>query len=689
MQNFNRCAFIAGLLWFCQPYAIAKEAVEHTLYPSELVKLSLDDLFKIKVKVASKTLENLFDTPASVTVFTHRELQAMGLNSVEEVLNFVPGFFSVNESVLGSGYMVSARGRTSPQASYNILFLLDGERLNDEISGGALAINHYIPLQNVKQIEIIRGPGSALYGTSAFLGVVNIISDDADNRVFLSAGELNSREAYVQVSEHNENWGFSAFARYFGDAGSRYPGALSSDDPRRGRDAALSLHRQRFDFKLRYLERQVAFPQYPLATDTAPNLAHSEQTTAYLEYSSPKSTKHDWNMRLGYMRQSTNSLLRDPEVEAFLQPYLTNEGLTPEQLAQAQLISGELAQEQAWHFNVDGHYVFNAHHEIFAGLTGRRANNDKFRFQGNFDKTAGMNVVYNNTNPVAYYEAIQVGEAGAAEGFRTILSIYAQSKHSLTEQVSATLGARYDQYSDFGHSINPRLALLYSPVHTTQLKFLYGEAFRAPSLRQLSGSDSGNPNLTAEKIKTAELAWLQSYPAQKLQTTLTYFHNWHSGLIDTVPVAGVNIPLRIFVNLPDTLQTSGWELEANTQLWDNFSLRLAYSYMNETETNPRRFPKQTLALMLNYQWQNWNFNLNTYFHDDLEYQFNRKKTLLLDANWQVNATLRYHIDRGLYLVGRVNNLLDETSYSSSKISGLPYGLPNRGRSANLGVEFNW
>ncbi len=662
--------------YLCLPFSLQATEEADPLSIQKLLSLSMPELFELKVKVASKTLENVFEAPSSVTVFSRRELQAMGLTSIEEVLNFVPGFFSTKEVIFGSGYTVSARGQTSPQASYNILFMIDGKRLNDETGGGALAINHYLPLHNVKQIEIIRGPGSALYGTSAFLGVVNIVTAQDVNQAFISAGDIGQREIYVAAAQQNIDWGVSASTRYFKDDGKVYAGTIPGEDPRSGRDVALNLRYKKLSLGLRYMDRQTTYPHEEAATDTLPNYSHTDQTDIHVTYKGADTAKYTWTVSGGYTEYQTDILARDSGAESLLSALF---GPVP-------ILNGEVSKEHGWHLNLDGSYWLTSKHELFAGLTWRKADIDKNRFQVNFDYGAAFDLLFNDAQvDVAYYgntareNSVSVNETG-----RDIFGVYVQDKYHIHDQVSATLGVRYDHYSDFGQSVNPRLALLYSPRRSTQFKWLYGEAFRAPSLRQISGQP-GNAQLNAEKIKTAEMAWLQSYPQHKLQTTLTYFYNWHSDLIDTTPNGGI----QIFANQDGIVKTSGLELEASIQPIQNLSLRLAYTYLPGGQDTSRYFPQQSVALILNYQLPNWNFNLNGYFHDDVEYRMNRTTFIPLESYWHFNAAIRYRVDADLHLVARVNNLLDEEYFSASKVLGLSSGMPYRGRTANVGIEFSW
>ncbi len=96
----------------------------------KLLSMSIEELLEVTVTVASKTAESVSESPSSVTVFTRQELLSMGITTMEELLNLVPGFVATREVVLGQGSTVSARGQTTPQDSYNILFMVDGQPIH-------------------------------------------------------------------------------------------------------------------------------------------------------------------------------------------------------------------------------------------------------------------------------------------------------------------------------------------------------------------------------------------------------------------------------------------------------------------------------------------------------------------------------------------------------------------------------
>jgi len=648
----------------------------------DLLELSLEELLDVEIVVASKTEETIFDAPSSVTVFTRQQLLRMGVNSVEELLNFVPGFIASREVVLGQGYMVGARGSTTSQASYNVLFMLDGQRLNDDLRGSALNAIHFISLANVKQIEIIRGPGSASYGTGAMTGVVNIVTATDVNDAFVGIGNLDSREAYFNTFHKGKNWSLSLSARHFEDQGYTYsklstPDQPAVQDPRQGRDIQFRLNYDKLRLNLWHHTRR--FDGFYISNILNNNdIIDGEQSSISFDYKLLDNARWDVTVEGGYSKNDTDTMVEYASQQMILA--LPASVVTSGRVA---AIERTYTQESAWNLGLNGRYRFSDNHTFFAGLSWYQPRIHKFRRGSNYDSFQ-LNTILSQKKPagqLTYYDPpleIQV----TPESHRDLIGLYLQHKYQVSQQVALTWGARYDHYPDVGSTINPRAALVYSPTDKTKFKWLYGEAFRAPAIFQSDSMDTGNPQLKPEKIKTMELAWLQQH--QDFQTTLTYFYSRASDRIDTVLIPGTTN--RRFENLAGDIDTAGWEMEASTEISKGLSLRAAYTLMQKTEENPRRFPKQTFSLIANYLHDKWDFNLNTYFHDSIQQQIAKGKLVDLSSYWVTNGTIRYALLNQVTLVGKVSNLFDEDYSSSSKSITFVDGVPNRGRSYALGVE---
>lgn len=637
----------------------------------KLLDLSLEELFNIKIEVASKKQEQLFDAPSSVTVFTRREITAMGVDSVEELLNFVPGFSSSREVVFSDGYMVSARGRTTPQASYNILFLVDGQRLNNDRSGGALVHHRFISLHNVERVEVIRGPGSALYGTSAFSGVVNIITSDTLNEAYVGMGSSRRKEAHLNLSQAGENWRVALSARAFADQGEAYANLV---DPRQGKNLDAKGCFDRLRVQLRHQQRK--FDGYTFGEEKDV-LAQIESQFIRAQYRVFEDSRYHLDAFATYSRQQLsilNEIVSKAAISS-LSPGLVN--------GTEAVMSKARMDEREWHLGLEGRYQLDDQHELFAGLDWRQADNFRDRAQSNYLAADPSAIVPGSMEqPITYAggEYVDLGSV-SREGKRTIRSVYLQDKYRINEQWATTLGIRYDHYSDFGGTVNPRFSLLHAPNDHTSFKLLYGEAFRAPSIRQLSGVP-GNPDLQPEKLKTLELAWLNKFAVA--QTTATWFYSRNTDLIDTRPRATGQG--RQFQNVEGRLDTAGWEWEVAMQPRKNFSLRAAYSHLYKTEENPRRFPRRTFSAIANYQMDPWNFNLSVYHHSGVE-QPTASGITPISGYWLASAHIRYSFNPRLTFSARVHNVLDAKIQSSVKPLGFTEGIQNRGRVYLLGL--NW
>jgi len=325
-----------------------------------------------------------------------------------------------------------------------------------------------------------------------------------------------------------------------------------------------------------------------------------------------------------------------------------------------------LVKEREWQFGIDGHYSLNAQHELLAGLEWRRPELTD-RYAINTDFATGK----------------IVDRLDYKTGHRNILGLYLQDQYHVSETLEATLGVRYDRYSDFGSTTNPRLALVYTVTPETKFKLMYGQAFRAPSFTQLWTVTFGNPNLKPETVKTAEFAWTQQY--SNVQTTLTYFRSRTQDRIDTVLSPTLT---RVFANI-SSLDTAGWELETSFKI-DNLFLRSTYTYLTKTVENPQNLSNQMFSVIANYPYGAWNFNVNGYYHDKMEQDITTPTgglaTLNIADYWVWNSALRYSWNKHLTLVGRAQNLGDKEFISPTKSPLLSIGLPNRGRTYSLGIE---
>ena len=147
----------------------------------DLADMSLEELLRIEVTTASKKSESLLDAPAIMLVLTESDINAYGGRSLVEVLDRTTSvFFMGNQENIQSA--LTMRGDATLGANNHILVLVNGRPIQESTHGGMIhPFLRSFPLASVKQIEIIRGPGSVLYGTNAYVGVINVITKAWDS----------------------------------------------------------------------------------------------------------------------------------------------------------------------------------------------------------------------------------------------------------------------------------------------------------------------------------------------------------------------------------------------------------------------------------------------------------------------------------------------------------------------------
>lgn len=156
---------------------------------TELFDMEFEDLVNLQVTTASKTAEKAIEAPAVLSVIHATDIEAYGANSLGEILERVTGAFLTSSFQLQNNFL-SFRGDPASEFNNHLLILIDGRPARESISNGTnFSIYNSFPIESIQRIEIIRGPGSVLYGTCAYMGVINIITRSGEgNKLRANAG---------------------------------------------------------------------------------------------------------------------------------------------------------------------------------------------------------------------------------------------------------------------------------------------------------------------------------------------------------------------------------------------------------------------------------------------------------------------------------------------------------------------
>ncbi|MEN6582120.1 MAG: TonB-dependent receptor plug domain-containing protein, partial [Armatimonadota bacterium] len=186
----------------------AHQDEENTLEQQDLTNLDIEDLLNINVTAASKKIERTSDAPASVTVITHDQIERYGYRNLQDALRSVVGLYASTD--LNYGFL-GVRGYAMPgDFNTRVLLLIDGVRINDPMYN-QVPIDEDVPLdiRSVERIEIVKGPGSALWGSNAVLAVINLITRKANdvqyNRLAQSVGTNENYESFFEFHDDSSD----------------------------------------------------------------------------------------------------------------------------------------------------------------------------------------------------------------------------------------------------------------------------------------------------------------------------------------------------------------------------------------------------------------------------------------------------------------------------------------------------
>jgi len=502
------------------------------------------------VSIATGNLQALRRAPAVASVITAADIAAMGATDLDQVLESVPGIH-VNRTPNSNSPLYVVRGIVSPYTP-QILMLQNGVPITTAYVGNKGNIWGGYPVEHIARIEIIRGPGSALYGSDAFSGVINIITkgpaEAQGTEVGARAGSFDSVDAWVQHGGKLGPVDVAAYVRMgrtdgddstiaadaqtrndtlFHSHASLAPGGLNNQlkTADANLDLVYGLWRARFGYKKRYDMGSgggIASALDPVGRQ------RSERVTTSLAWADPQFSG-DWGLGANLSTQQYSQ-----EVTTLYN--LLPPGTT---FPTGVFANGMIGAPETWErsYRLAGYADYNglSGHHLRIGIGHDDIDMYRVREYRNFGYAP-------NGTPIPLPNVI---ETTNTQPFirpqrRKIDYLYLQDEWNLAKDWNLTAGVRHDHYSDFGGTTNPRLALVWDASFDLTAKLLYGRAFRAPAFLESYGISNpvalGNPSLQPERNATSELSFAWQARADAT-VNLTFYRYDMKNIIRVVPNA--------------------------------------------------------------------------------------------------------------------------------------------------------
>lgn len=535
-----------------------------------------DDLFTLleqESELAAISKRNIDYLPGLITVLQQNELKRFGFKTVQEALEMVPGV----------DFSLTVRGFANAHFSGKTKIMLNGVAFNDTTTSAATYLLQ-LPVEAVERIEVIRGPGSALYGEYAYSGVINIVTVKETDMIFAGYHDYG----------HDHDGRHGGIAAFY-----------------KGTDLSMQLIATdaASDGPYTHVKSDAIYQQFPSNTPVshAPGpaeLLNNERFYLFdLQYKDFSLSAYSMDSAEGEGFGFGNTLPEDDgksNMRVVRKTYEARQRLRLNDVTQLRVKAGLLASE----LHLDDFYIFpegftnihpfsdgviaglhtkeereygtaefvieafSAHTLLFGAESSRSRITDGY-IEGNIDP-----MTYEPLGSVQRYSGAFAPLTDQAE--RRVSSLFIQDEWCATEKTTVTFGVRYDDYDDIGTNTSPRLAAVYelNPFHL--FKIQYAQAFRPPNFLELYIGNNpfitGDATLQAETVDTAEAAYIYNNQEEIVRLKL-----YRSVLHDLIALAKQNSYYGTFADL-GTAVVQGAEAEFEKRYFDETTIRAHLAY---------------------------------------------------------------------------------------------------------------
>jgi len=518
-----------------------------------------------KVYGASKLEQKATEAPASVTVITADEIKKYGHRTLADVLQSVQGF---NVSYDRDYAFLGARGLSLGDFNDRMLLLVDGHRVNNNYNdGAAIGTDFILDVDLIDRVEVIRGPGSVLYGNNAFFGVINVVTRRGQQLNGVEAStEYGSFDTYKTRVSYGKLYtnGVEVLlsGTYYDSGGQDRLYYKEFDSPALNRGVAQNLDGDTsgsFFGSLGYTDFTLegAFDRRQKANPTGQYSQTVDPTTQTLltTFTDPRLRTTDERSYTAFKFAHSFPEVVDVSAQVYYDRYTYEIGYPQSLLVGTNVVSSSFSAEK------DVGEWWGAELQLNKRLWDRHVITLGAEYRDDFLQDSRVDVEN------------QPDDGSHSRTNRQSYGIYVQGDFEVRTNLHLIGGMRYDQYGDFDPAINPRLALIYNPWEKSTFKAIYGTAFRAPSFYEYTLGGPGQV-LKPEEITGYELVYEQDI-GRHLRSSLSGFYNEMNDLIvfDSGSFTNFNA------------QTKGVELALETFWPSGIRGRASYSFQDTRDNS--------------------------------------------------------------------------------------------------------
>lgn len=598
------------------------------------------------VVTGTKTDKLLGEVPVETILITRQEIEESNAKSVSGLLRQVPGFnFSQQSDLTGSmGYKNTVRG-LNVESRY-LLVLVDGQRVFSGFHSGGMASAGFshnvnvVPVTLIERIEIVKGPGSALYGSDAVVGVLNIITRRPSEETQVIAGggygtyEAKGKDYLGNTPKDKSRYRYDAYAVVGGPISKRVKGMVSFSH-----EANEGTHPTTYDSYRNYVHGRLEIA----AADNLVLNAGAEYTV--------------W--------EEEEENIGDNKKETVPRFYLN---------ADYRIAPRHNLRFQAYYQNLDADFKDPLYGDQKADVSYSDA---EIQYTGSFLKnhlvTAGLEYLK---------ESFDTGVVVDKKIATT--STYVQDEWSLMNgRLVLVPGIRFDDNDVYGQEWNPKFSTMLTFGRDSKIRASVGRSFRAPSTLYTSAEPINhvvqwvfaNPDLKPEKAVTWQVGLEQGFFQRRLKLSATYYHTNVQDMINYAATGDtwLGLPVITHENMAEA-KIQGVEASADLVITKELDLHLNYAYTDarDEKTDERLIdsPEHSFNAMLDYanKPSRWGGAISlAYTGDQRNLVFAPGASPKTEAFTSVGVNVWKEFMKGSRLTFQVDNLFDEDLKGSDTI----------------------
>ncbi|UVW30064.1 TonB-dependent siderophore receptor [Massilia sp. H6] len=538
--------------------------------PQDLTEIPFEQLLNLEVVTASRIPQKLSEAPTSVTVITAEDIRHFGHRTLAEIMESVRGIYVSYDR---NYHYVGTRGVGRPgDFNTRLLVLIDGQRLNDVVfDQGAVGTEFPLDVDSIERVEFVAGPGSALYGSSAFFGVINVITKGiASSGTAVSAGRSSAggKQARVHTTWRSGDLGLLLAASQYSAAGKDlYFPEFDSPSSHHGIAQGLDDLRYRRLFTKLTLRGLAAQAWYSRRLKGTPTASYGQV------FNDPRSRIEDAYMgaRLSYQAKLSETLEFSGSIGVSRYDYL-----------------GRYVYDQGATLNIDKGDSQTTSAELRLLSTGLRGHK----------LIAGAEYLWDSRRALNNYDAGSDTAHLRVDRPKHRAGVYVQDEMRLGEHVVLNTGLRLDHDAETGNIASPRAALLYKMTPELTLKGGYGEAYRSPNAYERYYATGFNyklnPGLRPERNRTYELI-AEYFPIDRFRASASVYQYRFRDLIALTTDPD---DLLLYYSNVEAARTRGAELEAEWRYDHGAMLKASASFQSARDGQTREWLSNSPRRML-------------------------------------------------------------------------------------------